>query len=385
MAYIGYDINCKELLRSVGLVRKLGELTDYMRKLSSLVVFPIWKNDGKAVVALNDLQKKQISNFLIKIKNNEYNFIDNPCLCRNTDKTLDILISEKDRYGIACDIVLCKKCGLIRLRERLNDYSTAEFYKNEYRDIYVGQELASDDFFITQAQRGQAFYNLIRKHIDISEIKTVFEIGCGAGGILYPFYQEGKKVSGCDFGEKYLKFGQDKGLDLYQGEVDVNKTPKKSQDLVILSHVMEHFNEPIRTMNGIIELIDDEKYLLVEVPGVFDIKKTYFNPILYFQNAHVYNYYYYLKVFFETLGLEVIYGNERCTFLLKKPIGWVAQNDIVVYDETMSIWVEKVENELKKYYLLHLLKLNPYYLKIGLIKILDVLGIKQSLKKALGR
>lgn len=354
--------------------------------INSLISFPIWKNDGKEVERLNEIQKKQIKNFIKKLESKEYKFIDNPCLCGNLDKSLDILVAQKDRYGIACNNVLCKKCGIIRLKERLDDYSTAEFYKKEYRDIYVGKEQASDDFFNSQAQRGQNFHDFIKKYVNISEIRTVFEIGCGAGGILYPFHQDGKKVSGCDFGEKYLKFGQKKGLDLYQGEIDITKTPKKSQDLVILSHVMEHFNEPTNTMNDIIELIADEKYLLMEVPGIFDIKRTYFNPILYFQNAHVHNYYYYyLKVFFETLGLEIIYGNERCTFLLKKPNNWVKQENIVVYNENMGQWANAVEKELKKYHLLHILKLNPYYLKSGLIKILNTLGLKNIIKTLAGR
>lgn len=354
--------------------------------LNNLISFPIWKNDGKEVIELNGLQKEQIKNFIKKVDSKQYKFVANPCLCGNIDKSLDILVAQKDRYGIACDNVLCKKCGMIRLKERLDDYSTAEFYKNEYRDIYVGKEQASDHFFNSQAERGQTFYELAKKYVDISEIKTVFEIGCGAGGILYPFHKENKKVSGCDFGEKYLKFGQDRGLNLYQGEINTNKTPKKSQDLVILSHVMEHFNEPIKTMNEIIELIADEKYLLVEVPGIFDIKTTYFNPILYFQNAHVHNYYYYyLKVFFEALGLKVIYGNERCTFLLKKPSNWIKQEDIIIHNKNMEKWANVVKEELKKYYLLHVLKLNPYYLKGGLIKTIDMLGLKNIIKKLIGR
>ena len=317
--------------------------------IDNLITFPIWKNDGKAIEPLNDLQKKQINIFLNKIKNNEYKFIDNSCLCGNTNKSLDILVAEKDRYGIPCDNVLCKKCGLIRLKHRLDDYSTAEFYKHEYRDIYVGEEVASDKFFADQSTRGTSFLSLVKSHVNLDEIKTVFEVGCGAGGILYPFHKEDKKVSGCDFGEKYLKFGQDRGLNLYQGEIDTNKTPTKSQDLVILSHVMEHFNEPIKTMNEIIELIADEKYLLVEVPGIFDIKTTYFNPILYFQNAHVHNYYYYyLKVFFEALGLEVIYGNERCTFLLKKPTNWIKRRNIIISDLELEKWALRVECELIK-------------------------------------
>lgn len=355
--------------------------------INTLIKFPIWKNDRKPLISLNDLQKRQIENFVRKIQSGEYKLIHNPCLCGNKDTSLDILISEKDRYGIPCEILLCKRCGLIRLKEKLDEQSTADFYKNYYRDIYVGREVASDEFFNEQIRRGQGFLNLLMRYVNLKDIKNVFEVGCGAGGILYPFYKEGLKVSGCDFNEKYLRYGKEMGLDLYQGEIDILKTPKRSQDLVILSHVMEHFNEPIEKMNEIIEFIADGKYLLVEVPGFFWIPKIYFNPILYFQNAHVYNYYYYyyLKTFFETLGLEVLYGDERCTFLLRKPLNWEKNNIKVVYDEKMRVWAEKIEVEIKKYYLLHVLKLNPYYLRIGLIKILDKLRIKNAIKKIIGQ
>ena len=129
--------------------------------ISKLVKFPIWKNDGKAVVNINNLQKKQIQNFISKINSKEYNFVDNLCLCGNIDKNLDIVVTEKDRFGIPCINILCKKCGLIRLKDRLDDHSTAQFYMGEYRDIYVGKEEATDEFFDSQARRGQTFLNLV--------------------------------------------------------------------------------------------------------------------------------------------------------------------------------------------------------------------------------
>ena len=354
--------------------------------INKLIKFPIWNNDGKAVVDLNSLQKKQIDIFINKVNSKEYKFVENPCLCGNTNKNLDIVVAQKDRFGISCENVLCKKCGLIRVKDRLNDESTAGFYMNEYRDIYVGKEQATDEIFNSQSKRGQTFLNLISKYVNLSEIENVFEIGCGAGGILNPFYKINKQVSGCDFGEKYLKFGQDKELNLYQGEINENKTPKNSQDLIILSHVMEHLNNPLQTMNEIIDFIKPEKYLLVEVPGIFNIPKTYFNPIRYFQNAHVHNYYYYyLKIFFETLGLEVIYGDERCTFILKKPANWKKEKNLIVYDSELSYWAQTVEKSVKRYYLQHILKLNHYYYKILTVKILSFLGIKNLVKRLLGK
>lgn len=139
------------------------------------------------------------------------------------------MVAEKDRYGIPCENVLCRRCGLVRLKKRLDTRSNAEFYKNEYRDIYVGREVASVDFFISQKRRGREFYSLFQKHVDLSSITTVFDLGCGAGGVLFPFHQNGKKVSGCDYGKKYLQFGVEQGLPLYAGELDLIKTPPCSQ------------------------------------------------------------------------------------------------------------------------------------------------------------
>lgn len=353
--------------------------------LSHLINFPIWKNDYKPVVRLNQLQKEYVRIFINKLESGEYKLVDNPCLCGNADSYLDLLISEKDRYGIPCDLVLCRNCGLIRLKRILDNKSNTEFYKNEYRYIYTGRKFPDENFFNDQYQRGIYFLKLVEKYTDISTIHNVFEIGCGSGGCLYPFYEVGKQVSGCDFNEDYLKIGISKGMNLYIGEVDFDKTSPNSQSLVILSHVLEHVANPFEFFCEAVKLVREEGYILVEVPGIFYISKIYFNPILYFQNAHVFNYYYYyyLKEFFLSFSLEILYGDERCTFLLKKPKGWNCSIPTRVYSEDMKAYAKKIENFIAKSYLIHKLKLNPYYYREMIIGLLDWLGIKDPVKRAI--
>ena len=346
----------------------------------------IFQDDSIPILPLNSLQKQQIKNFIKKINKGEYELINNQCLCGNLDNDLDIVISRKDRYGIPCTNLLCKKCGLIRIKERLDDKSLEKFYKDEYRGIYDGKELALKDFFKDQEIRGNKFRKLIEENVGLLNIKNVFEIGCGSGGILSSFAKKGKRVSGCDYGEKYLKFGQDQGLDLYSGEIDTKKTSKNSQDLIIISHVLEHVTNPINFINEILEYLKDEKYLLVEVPGIFDIKKTYYNPSLYFQNAHIFNFYkYYLNQFFKIIGLKIIYSDERCTLILQKPKNWKISDISNIYDHNMPIWANKIEVELKKLQLYHILKINPYYLRASLVSVLEKLGLKQGLKNCINK
>lgn len=349
------------------------------------VKFPIWKNDGKASVVLNKLQRSKIQKYQIKIQNKEYKLVSNPCLCGFKYNNSDIIITEKDRYGIDCANILCIQCGLIRLSKKLDDESTDYFYQNDYRDIYVGKAIATNEFFKEQEARGIIFIELLQKYIKFEEIGSVFEVGCGAGGILYPFYKKGIKASGCDFGETYLKYGRSKKLQLYHGGITDSPISEQSQDLIVLSHVMEHFNHPIESLNEIIKYVKPNKYLLIEVPGIFIIDKHYLNPIYYFQNAHVYNYYYYfLNIFFEKIGLEVIYGDERCTFILKKPKNWQPNKSLDFSSEDyqgFSFWVEEIQYYIKKQYVIDKLKLSSIYYKHGVIKVLNILGVKDLVKK----
>ena len=249
--------------------------------------FPLYKNDGKPSITLTNIQQQAVNDFKAKLASGIYRLEDNPCMCGAHD---DIVITEKDRYGIPVRYVLCRNCGLVRQEKRLDDPSTALFYRDDYRSIYVGKETATEDFFTGQKLHGEKFCAIVEEYAGLSNIHKVFEAGCGAGGIIYAFKEHGADVSGCDFGENYLRYGRSKDLNLYDGEPDLTKTPANSQDLVILSHVLEHLNHPIEYVNNLVEMIAPEGYLLIQVPGLLAIHEQYGSPIRYFQNAHVNNF-----------------------------------------------------------------------------------------------
>jgi Uncharacterized protein conserved in bacteria len=158
---------------------------------------------------------------------------------------------------------------------------------------------------------------------------------------LLPFKEDGKAVIGYDFNSAWLEFGRSKGLDLRMGDF-YQLAEDASCDLVILSHVIEHFLSPVEEMRRILAKVRPGKYLIMEVPGIFNIEEAYGNPILYFQNAHVYNFYErYLRVFFSKLGLEVLYGDEHCTFICKK-VSDVSSDIGDIYDTSLSEYPSKI-------------------------------------------
>ena len=312
-------------------------------------VFPLYKNDGVSLIKLTKNQEEYRKILLEKITSKELKLVKNNCICGNNHEDSDVVIAEKDRYGIPIKMICCSKCGLIRSDEVFDEKSNELFYAHYYRPIYSSL-CVTDDFFNDQYKRGRQFLKLVQKYVNLSEIEHVAEIGCGAGGILLPFKEAGKETTGVDFGEDYIIFGQKKGLNLQKGSDDLLED--ESVDLLILSHVMEHYLSPLSELQNNIRKIKKGKYLLLEVPGIFSISMYYFNPISYFQSAHVYNYYYnYLVIMLQQLGLEVIYGDERCTFICKKKEKWepVHIQKIEISDQYPDIVLSYLQKQCRAY------------------------------------
>lgn len=323
-------------------------------------MFPLYKNDGNPMINLSRIQIENINIVKNKIDAGIYALIENTCLCWNQNTHKDIIISEKDRYWFNINQILCSKCWLIRSWKVFDEKSNQEFYEKEYRSVYVWSSQAPKDFFEDQTSRWNSLLKTFEAVVEKRQNSVVFEIGCWAGGILFPWKSNWYTCAGCDFDENYLNFWTKKGLILSYWDYD-KIVDDNSVDIIILSHVMEHFLNPIKEIQKIIKKIRRWGYLIVEVPGIFYINKMYFDPILFFQNAHVFNYYYsYLKIFFEKLWLEVIYGDEKCTLILKKPDNYVEKQISEIYHESLSAYPTKILKYLQ--YCKKCMYFNPFYL-----------------------
>ena len=301
--------------------------------------FPLWKNDGKPAVQFENLNRDNVDNLIEAIKRKDLILVENKCLCNNEHEDIDIVIAEKDRFGLPIPQVLCSKCGLIRSKFVFDEKSNDLFYEKYYRGIYT-TDMPSDKFFQDQVNTGIWILNLLKQYLDVTDISNVVEIGCGAGGILLPFLESSKSVSGYDFDEKYLEYGRSKGINLYYGDF-YKQTDNNKYDLIILNHVLEHLLSPLEEIGKLLPKLRIGKYLYIQVPGIYCISDIYKNPLTYFQNAHVYNFFeQYFRVFFTKFGLKVIYGDERCTFICQK-VSEEIPDVKFIYDESLSMYPQK--------------------------------------------
>ncbi len=272
-------------------------------------------NDGKSLMELNDTQKKARDEVIGKIVSNEYTYEEYCCECGQTIEQME-LIAEKDRYGIPVETRICKNCGLVMTNPRMTQESYNEFYDKEYRRLYVGDEQPQKEFFDKQVRKGQLIFDYLSKNLDISGIKTILEIGTGAGGILYAIQKEMAPdvvIEGIDLGSEYIEYGRNYGLNLKcMDSAELCRIKPHQYDLIILSHVYEHFLDLKKEMDSISSLLRKGGYLYIEVPGIYNIHNAYKGDFLLFlQNAHIRHFTLAsLKCVLKRYGYDLVCGNE---------------------------------------------------------------------------
>lgn len=305
-----------------------------------------------------------------KMTSEIYRLEANPCLC---GKTEGVVVARKDRYDIPLTTVLCSACGLMRTDPYYTDAALALFYKNDYRKLYTGNEKATEKFFFEQRTFGREIRAFLANGVFHTEVrgKKVFEIGCGAGGILEAFRESGNEVFGCDYGEDYVEFGVQNGLKLVSGDSETLKQ-FGTADIVILNHTLEHMTHPRDELLNIRKLLSSNGILYIALPGIYYIHDTYRGHLAgsFLQNAHVWHFT--LKTLNQILadaGFALIAGNEIIKAAFRKSdISEKSQpenpEDVLSYLKKIGRW--RWYYGLKKFSLRHtafetLRKIQPLY------------------------
>jgi len=212
------------------------------------------------------------------------------CFCEVTDFQL---LSRYDRFGLPFGTQICRSCGLISQTLRIAPGSLAQFYEKIYWPLISGK-----GGYLTAPKKDETS-SYILKHIP-KDWKTVnvFEVGCGAGERISMLSDELKKTGlnvssvGCDYSSEALKHAEFKEIQTIQGGMDELLLAGKA-DILILSHVFEHFPDLSHALQQIKSLIHDDSLIYIEVPGVVDLenKKEYlYNYQLYCVLAHTFNF-----------------------------------------------------------------------------------------------
>ncbi|MCA9018524.1 MAG: class I SAM-dependent methyltransferase [Planctomycetaceae bacterium] len=218
-------------------------------------------------------------------------------------------IGDRDRHGNLLESVICKTCGLVAHGKIPTDEELAHYYATEYRQSYHGEMTPSDRRVMRAWKNGQRIFRQLQPHIEPDA--DVFEVGAGIGCTVKVFELNGHQATGIEPGEGFQDYSQQRLLtNVVRG--DLFEQPRDhSRELVLLVHVIEHFNSPRRALEYIRGMMAENGLFYVECPN---IAAPFARRSKMFHYAHIHNFTpSSLKMLAESCGfkLEVQFGSKE--------------------------------------------------------------------------
>jgi SAM-dependent methyltransferase len=113
-----------------------------------------------------------------------------------------------------------------------------------------------------------SFIDTLRTELDIRRNDSIFEVGCGAGAVLYPFYRQGHVVAGLDYSTPLTALAAQvmPGMNFSVKAADQTDTEQKF-DIVLSCGVFIYFDSYSYAATVIAKMIQKA----VKSVGIFDI------------------------------------------------------------------------------------------------------------------
>ncbi len=144
----------------------------------------------------------------------------------------------------------------------MTDESINRYYKNDFHAI----KRANGDLefqYAQQLSQSAAIYDFAEPHLSPST--KVLDFGCGTGAKTSSFCEAGLDVFGHDANPDYVTFAESKGLKRHE--------EGGRYGFVLLSHVIEHINQPLAFLNSArADLLEPNGLLYIEVPALDTVR-----------------------------------------------------------------------------------------------------------------
>ena len=240
------------------------------------------------------------------------------CACGEKRATL---ISVVDRFGLPFETYLCRKCGLVYVSPRIAPESMGLYYDTYYHPLHFGTRATPESFLYAKGQ-GSKIFILLKERLKSGAINFL-DIGAGNGSVMREFAEEAAqsghtvKGLGLEYSGEYIACFNPGSHDLCirQGGVSSLGSQDGPFNIVIMSHVFEHFGEPDGELSRIKSVITPDALFYIEVPGIFSLRQRYryydCDYLRYVTGAHIFNFNLTsLTHMLNRNGFKMLWGNE---------------------------------------------------------------------------
>lgn len=183
------------------------------------------------------------------------------------------------------DVYQCDECSLYFI-DSPTDEEINSLYKNEYHNNIKNKLFETAKSKMRYA-RSLSQFNFIKQTIDLKN-KDICEIGAFDGLLLSLFKKNNNNVFGYEFNDDARVYAKKK----YDIDLKENFLESKSKyDIIILSHVIEHFREPKEILIKIKSMLKENGFIYIEVPNSPMPNECSYNMLMrYLNTEHIVNF-----------------------------------------------------------------------------------------------
>ncbi|WP_157159280.1 class I SAM-dependent methyltransferase [Brachyspira pilosicoli] len=183
------------------------------------------------------------------------------------------------------DVYQCDKCSLYFI-DSPTDEEINSLYKNEYHNNIKNKLFETAKSKMRYA-RSLSQFNFIKQTIDLKN-KDICEIGAFDGLLLSLFKKNNNNVFGYELNDDARVYAKKK----YDIDLKENFLESKSKyDIIILSHVIEHFREPKEILIKIKSMLKENGFIYIEVPNSPMPNECSYNMLMrYLNTEHIVNF-----------------------------------------------------------------------------------------------
>ena len=166
-----------------------------------------------------------------------------------------------------------------KIKSALIGKKPVKHLKETYEQIY-------HDSSIWQFSKFDGVHSIIWHVIkDKLNNARVLDVGCGAGRLTLYLGLRAKKVMGIDFSKKAIerakfiqKFVNLPNVEFCVGEI--NKIHGEKFNVVVFADVLEHVNNPVKTLRLANRLLEDDGVIIFSCPGFMNLRGIIYKTLL---------------------------------------------------------------------------------------------------------
>ena len=278
--------------------------------------------------------------------------------CLICDKNVWTLVGKHQEFKES-DVLICSHCGFITTHPLPSPRQLSEYYHLVYRHAEKSIPFL---YRISQEQRAKSQFDFILPYLPkrLNGLQ-VLEVGSGLGALLANFSKNGADVVGFEPRSELVDYARNhSNVKLHNSTFKYDLVAGKKFDLIILSHVIEHFDAPNEFVLELGTLLSEKGIFFIEVPN--DNFEKIYNRIHFRGNtdSHLH--------FFNTASL----------LSLMSFCGYKKKAMLTVGTDSETVKTRSSSNELKLSFLNQMLKTvnENYENKSGVIRYV-ALGVRK--------